>query len=119
MKLYQRIASTIQARINCLKNDNFEWIEKYSKYLNELADELPSGSGFDDGTAIDWSESTGNKLVFYTSYHHMVDGFYTEWTDHRIIIKPDFINEIDISVSGKNKNDIKSHIYDVFYECLT
>ena len=118
--LIQIIASTINARKNCSKKGNLGWFENHSaklKYIEENS--LPSGSGIDNGTRIDLDRSTENKIVLYTSYHHMNEGGYYEgWSEHRITIKPGF-NGIDIFISGRNKNDIKEYLHDVYYTALT
>ena len=46
------------------------------------------------------------------------NGFYTEWTEHRLRVKPGFTGPI-LTISGKNKDDIKDYLHDVFYVALT
>lgn len=85
--------------------------------LNKLAESvLPSGSGFDSGTNINWDKSNKNKIVFNTAFHHMNDaGYYDNWTYHQITY---FIKEQKIKISGRNKNLIKEYIEDTFYFIL-
>jgi hypothetical protein len=45
------------------------------------------------------------------------DGYYDGWTDHTVIVTPTF-SGIDITVTGRDKNDIKNYIGEVFYDCL-
>lgn len=81
--------------------------------VREIMAGAPSGSGFDSGTTLG-DKSTPKKLIFNTSYHHMDDdGFYIGWTHHKVIITPSF-DGMDIKVTGKNYNDIKDYIGDVF-----
>jgi len=113
--LYRRIAAAIGARNNCIATDNDVWLGNWQHALDSMADELPSGSGFDSGTKIDLDESRPNRIVLYTSYHHMDEGGgYDGWTDHRIVITPDFVSDFDIRVGGRNRNDIKEYIADTF-----
>lgn len=81
---------------------------------------LPSGCGFDNGTRIDITLSGVDRVILETSFHHMNEnGYYTVWTHHTIAIKPQFFYDFDIYVSGKNTNDIKDYIIDVFRDCLS
>lgn len=74
---------------------------------------LPSGSGFDGGTQFNQAKSTPDKLVFETEYHHMNEGFYDGWSKHTITVKPSF-GGFHMTISGKNRNDIKDYIGQVF-----
>ena len=72
--LYRCLAAIVAARLTCIKRENAGWVETHTNRINTLVDEyLPNGSGFDDGTTIDLNRSTGNKLVFGASFHHMND----------------------------------------------
>lgn len=89
------------------------------KLLKLVKDRMPSGSGFDSGTSLDLEACNENKLVFHTDFHHMNEhGFYTHWTPHKVIVKPDFISEFTISVFGRNSNNIKPYIQDMFFWAL-
>lgn len=88
----------------------FEYVEKNF---------LPSGSGFDAGTTIDRSRTTETRIVFQTEYHHMNEhGFYTRWTVHLVVVTPTF-RGVDVQVRGRDHNDIKDYIGDVFHEMMT
>lgn len=119
MKIYQQIASSFQAYQNCIVFNNVEWQEKHHQQILDLVEQhFPRGSGFDSGTEFDFEQSTNNKLVFHTSFHHMDDnGFYTKWTDHKIIVTPDFMG-VNLKVTGKNYNWIKEYIEGVFHYSL-
>jgi len=97
------VAQALSMALQCEREDR----------VKEIMQDAPSGSGFDSGTQLD-DKSTPKKLIFNTSYHHMDDdGFYTIWTHHKVIITPDF-RGVDVRVTGKNYNDIKDYIGDVF-----
>lgn len=77
---------------------------------------LPSGSGLDNGVRIDLDRSKPNKIVFHTEFHHLNEnGYYDGWTTHSIIVVPEFGGEFDVKITGKNRNQIKDHLYDLFY----
>ena len=117
--LIEAIASTIQARANCICSQNVEWQERHETTLEDLASErLPSGSGFDSGTTIDLDRSRPGRIVLSTSYHHMIEGSYDGWTEHDVIVTPSFIGGFDVRITGRNRSDIKEYIGDVFYEAL-
>lgn len=84
---------------------------------------LPSGSGFDAGTALAAGkcEVEGRpfpgRLLFETSFHHMDDGFYSGWTEHRIVVIPTF-DGFELKVFGRNRDGIKEYIEEVFHNVL-
>ena len=115
----QALNNAIQARTNCIKKYNTNWYNHWTNIIERIDNMLPSGSGFDNGSTIDIGLSTDNKIVLYTAYHHMDEhGFYTHWTEHMIKVYPAF-DGIRLSISGKNDNNIKEYMYDVFYSVLT
>ena len=64
---------------------------------------------------MDLEKSTPNLLVFNTAFHHMDDhGYYDQWTDHTIRVKPSLLHDTELTVSGKNHRMIKDYIADSF-----
>ena len=120
-KLYQTIAQLVQARENCKKSNNREWLDKHESRITDLVKSfLPSGSGFDNGTQIDLDESTPNRLVFHTAYHHMNDGgYYDGWTEHSVIVTPDLASGFDLRITGRDRREIKDYIGEVFHHALS
>lgn len=118
MKVYQRIACTLQAIENCKKSDNQEWITRHQETLHNLLSEFPHGSGFDSGTTLD-DNSTPEKLIFNTEFHHMDDnGFYCGWSEHQVIITPSLAFGFNMRITGRNVRDIKDYIAETFEYCL-
>ena len=118
-KLARELAATIQAIRNCEQSGNTEWAEKHALKLGVLMGNMPSGSGFDAGTQIELDECEHDKLVFTTAFHHMdPNGYYDGWTNHKVIVRPSFIYSYDMRVTGKDRNDIKNYIMDVFHTAL-
>ena len=113
---YQRIASALVAMENCRASGNLEWELKHEETIHAIVkNELPSGSGFDAGTKIDLERSKPNKLVFAVDFHHMDEnGFYDGWTAHEVIITPSLAFGFEIRVTGRDRNDIKDYIAEVF-----
>ena len=125
--VYQQIASSLDAMRNCQahhaepgKAHLTEWIDKHEeRALTLTRDYLPSGSGFDCGTTLNVDASRDNKLVFETSFHHMDEsGGYDSWTEHTITVRPSLTFTLDITVSGRDRNDIKDYIHEAFYMAL-
>ena len=119
--LYKKLAFAVQARLNCENRDDPEdWFSRWEDRIEQLAlNHLPSGSGFDCGTVVDLACSTGEKLVLRTSFHHMDEhGGYDGWTKHKITVLPSLQAGFRLSVTGRNKNSISEHIYEVFVEAL-
>jgi hypothetical protein len=113
---YQDVAQTFNAYNNCIKSGNKEWEDRHANNLEDLVKKyLPRGSGFDNGTKFNWDESKDNKLVFDTAFHHMDEnGYYDGWSEHKIIITPDLVNDFNVKITGKNRNNIKEYINSCF-----
>ena len=114
------ISSRIVAMMNCERSGNDEWRTKHWEDIQQIANDfLPSGSGWDLGTKIDGSKTRADKLVFFGEYHHMDEwGGYDGWTEHTITVTPTF-GGIYVSVSGRNRNDIKDYLEDLFHSSLS
>jgi hypothetical protein len=115
MKVYQQLASLLDARLNCIGTGNTEWESRHETAILELVrDYLPSGAGIDGGVEIDLTASNGARLVFTFSYHHMNDaGYYDGWTHHRLTVTPAFTG-INMRISGPNRNEVKDYLADTF-----
>jgi hypothetical protein len=121
MKLYQRLANKISAIRNCEASGNSEWLDRHEDELQTLVKEhLPSGAGFDAGTTLDYDlQSTPERLVFQTSFHHMSEhGYYIKWTEHSVIVTPSLQHGINIRVTGRDYRDIKEYIAECFHTAL-
>ena len=113
-----KIANTCEAIKNCKKSNNPEWEQKHLDRIHLYNNSLPSGSGMDSVCKIDVSLSGLNKVVILTSFHHLDEnGYYVGWTDHTITVTPSFFG-INLKISGRNRNDIKDYLYEVFENCL-
>lgn len=123
--IVRRISAELARLANCEKAlDNGQDHHRVNRddalaKLDELQSLLPSGSGFDAGTQIDLERSTPEKIVFNTSFHHMDEaGFYSGWTEHTVTVRPSFLWDFDIHVSGRDKNGIKEYIAETFHFAL-
>lgn len=117
--LYNKLATALQARTNCINSKNDMWLDKWETVIDKCVSLLPHGSGIDGKTVIDFEKTTSKKIVLTTSYHFMNEhGFYDGWADLKIIVTPSF-NGIDLKVMGyfpKKYSDLRSYIGDIFYE---
>lgn len=85
--------------------------------LDQLVDMLPSGSGIDSGTKLESASAT--KIVLTAGFHHMNEnGYYDGWTEHKITVRPVF-GGLDITISGRNRNDIKEYLHQVYHDALS
>ena len=95
-------------------------VQDAKRELAKLVAHLPSGSGFDKGTALLLDKSKPDKLVFQTGFHHMNEqGYYERWTDHTVTVTPSFIFGMNISVSGSDYNLVKVDIVMAFEHILS
>ena len=120
MKVYQALAAAIVARNNCIKSGNALWEENWTRRIRDIEQGLPSGSGIDCGTKIVLPDCTADKLVLLASYHHMhpQSGMYDGWTEHVIVVRPTF-SGIALKIGGRNRNDIKDYLHEVYHTALT
>lgn len=99
---------------NAEASDNAEWAEKWAERVVDIMEGAPSGSGFDSGTQLgDAHKQSDRRLTFATSFHHMNEAGYNGWTDHLVTAEMTF-NGLDVKVSGRNRNDIKDYIAELF-----
>lgn len=120
MYVYQAIAGLLVASVNCDRKGNHDVSKKHRTDIETLVRQhLPSGSGFDNGTHFSFSESTPEKLVFKTAFHHMDEhGYYDGWTDHVVTLRPSLVYGFTMKITGRNRNAIKDYIGDCFYHSL-
>lgn len=123
--LYQALAAALDAARTCeqTKKTNAnaaEWRANHLARVRELvAQHMPSGAGIDNGTKIDIDRSTGDRLVFTTAYHHMNDtGHYDGWTEHTVTVRPSLAWGFRLTISGRDRNEVKDYLTDVFVEAL-
>lgn len=120
MKLFRFIAQNL-SRVEYLRGQHRD--EEARAVCDQITqfvkDNLPSGSGFDTGTHLDWDLSKPEKLVFNTEFHHMNDaGYYDGWTSHSVIVTPSLITDFKLRVTGVNRRDIKDYIGDTFHHIM-
>jgi len=119
IKVYQHLANCVQAYNNCKRENKTDWMDKWEREINAIVEDFfPHGSGFDSETTLNLDESTGEKLVFETQYHHMSYGMYDGWTEHTITVKPSLVFGFHIKISGKDRNGIKDYIREMFSSAL-
>lgn len=110
MKLYQKLATLVAARLNCIKAGNEEWAVKHEDSIKDLAKtHLPRSAGFDAGSSVRFGESTGERLVIDTAYVNA----NRKWTFHRITITPTLRGDFNIVTTGRNP-DVREYILDTF-----
>lgn len=111
----EALSRAIVSGRNAEASGNTVWVGKWRKRIADIMDGAPYGSGFDNGTPLGNShKQSDRRLTFVTSFHHMSEhGFYTEWTEHLVTIEATF-NGLGVKVSGRNRNDIKDYIAEVF-----
>ena len=119
MKRYQWIAQQLGRKFRlagmnvAVTYDQVQYgLDRYCKA------QAPSGSGIDCGTQLA-AVSTPNKLLLKLSFHHMDDhGSYCGWTDHYVRVTPDLEFCFKLTISGKNKRDVKEYLHEVFHHWL-
>lgn len=116
--VYKFIATQL-ARVKNLENSN---APRSSKVFDALCMWVkkngPSGSGIDMGTAVS-EKSTQDCIVLSTHFHHMDEhGGYDGWTDHMVRCKASMLSGIDVTVSGRDRNQIKDLLHDTYYQWL-
>ena len=74
------------------------------------------GVGFDNGTKLDvYGDLPEDRLTFSVGFHHInANGFDDGWTHHEIIVTPSLTHGFNLRITGRDKNNIKVHIAEVF-----
>lgn len=110
-RFYSQLAQDIQWYKN--GSDDYKGIAEDK--IRELEKQLPYGSGVDAGSSVNLKLSTGHKIVIDTAFHHMNEnGCYDGWTYHQVIITPCLMFGYKLRVTGRNRNRIKDHLYNLF-----
>ena len=111
------IAKTSEWAERAENNPNAQWGDIARTRLDQLVNMLPSGSGIDSGTKL--ISASASRIVLECSFHHMNEnGYYDGWTEHRITVRPTF-DSLDIHISGRNRNDIKEYLHEVYALALS
>lgn len=120
MRLYEAIAIARDSKENCIAAGNLEWAERWEDRLWRIERNfLPSGSGFDNGSTIDRSATNAKRIVILTAFHHMNEnGYYDGWSEHVIRVTPNLARRFDMTISGRNRNEIKDYIGDTIHAAL-
>lgn len=115
-RVYQQMASLIDAYHRCVKTGNKEWKANHAESLRKMVnDYLPSGSGVE----LELDASTGEKIVLALRFHHMnEDGYYDGWTDHVVTVRPSLQHGFVLAISGRDRNNIKEYLYGLLQSCL-
>lgn len=111
-------AAAIEAEKNCMKSGNTDWQVKWDDLIYKMCKLLPHGSGIDAGSQLLREECTPVKIVIKADFHHMNEGgFYDGWTEHKIIITPEF-GGFHMKVTGRDRNMIKDYLHQTFDVCF-
>ncbi len=118
--LYRALAEAVQAIENCRRAENSEWLARHTSNIKKLCKQhMPSGSGFDNGTKLDFDKSDAERLVFIVGFHHMTElGHYDGWTEHEVFVTASLTSEIKLRITGRDRNDIKALMFEVFDSAL-
>lgn len=119
--LYVALARAIGAHKRCKESGRLEWEARHAARVALLArNHLPSGSGLDLTPAVDVERSTEERIVITRAdFHHMNDGgFYDGWTSHEITVRPSLAFGFQLSITGRNRNEIKDYLHETFGAAL-
>ncbi|MFY7937382.1 MAG: hypothetical protein ACOVOQ_08395 [Flavobacterium sp.] len=118
MKLYKEIA-----RVLGQKNKSLNVIEKELTLFKEvlpirLNPVIKDGNRIEAGCVISL-KSTKKRIVIDTLYWHTNDSDETSrCTAHQVVITPSFEDEINIRITGKNEDNVKEYLHNIFRESL-
>lgn len=125
-KVYQRIASKVVSYHICVKSRNGNWADQHEEDLRKIERNcLPSGSGIDSGCTIDIDKSSDMRIVINSSYHVMVEGYYSGWVDFVVTVKPSLAFGIVLDIRGQfskcadpDPEGLKDYLLDTFAGAL-
>ena len=85
--------------------------------LSMIEQELPHGSGFNNQWLMKLTTPTRvNAMGEYLCMNE--NGMYDGWTEHKAIITPSLINDFDIRITGRDRNQIKNYLIGIFDDTL-
>ena len=114
-KKYAAISSAIAALNRSWDANDIVNRDRWLDRIDDITATLPSGSGIDAGSSIDTEKSKPDRIVINLSFHHMTEhGVYDGWTEHEIIATPSLAFGFNVRVTGRNRNDIKAYLGDIF-----
>lgn len=117
--LYHHIASIFNALQNCRKSSNEFAATHESNLIQLVSDFMPHGSGIDCGVKFLEEESSSEKLVFSFGFHHMDEnGMYDGWTEHKLIVKSCLLFDLNLKITGRDRNQIKEYLHEIFSHAL-
>lgn len=115
----QKLVTCCAQLVRIYANPEPKFVDMWQPVLDCINDKLPRGSGFDSGSSFDINASRTDRLIFNTSFHHMNEGgYYDGWTDHSVVVRPTF-DGFTVHVTGRNRNEIKYYIADMFHDILS
>lgn len=92
-----------------------QFVAQREREIARLKSYLPSGAGWDEGTSIDFDPEVPDRIHLSGSFHHMTKGgVYDGWTTHTITVTPSLAYGFELRISGRNRNDIKDYLHDLF-----
>lgn len=120
MPVYKVLSGRLNQLNNCKKSNNSEWQEIAKNRIEAIMTQIaPSGSGIDSGTEFDFDSSMPDELYLRTAFNHIKpNGFYDGWTEHKIVVTPSLYTDIDIRITGPNRNGIKEYLHEVYHNFL-
>jgi len=114
MKLPLYCALTRALKWQSQVNENFR--DEADFRVKNLVDRLPHGSGIDGVTTV---EMKNGVLFIHISFHHMNEnGMYDGWTNHTIRVKSSLERNFELTISGRDRNDVKEYLGEMFDEVL-
>lgn len=91
-----------------------KWQSVKDSLIDSLVDMLPSGSGIDCGSKL-LDSSKPDCIRIQADFHHINEhGYYDGWTEHIVTIRPSLQYGFTLSISGRNRNEIKDYLYELF-----
>ncbi len=118
--VYKHLARLIDSYHRCKETNNPHMGMHEERIEKIVKDHLPSGSGVDNGTSLDFDRSSKERLVFTMGFHHMDEyGYYDGWTEHEVIVTPSLAWGFDLRITGRNKRDIKMYLGDLYHDALS
>lgn len=99
-----------------------EWVQLYTTAANDIVKKyLPSGSGFDAGSLIDWETTQSEYIVISAPFHPMdAHGYYKDWVELMVAITPSLIG-FNLHIMGSPEpevDELKDYVHQVFSDCL-
>jgi hypothetical protein len=111
-----RISGHLSGVSGAAASECAEWVARHESALAWIERNLlPYGGSIQPQCTVMTGESSPERVVIDVPWHHMNEhGGYDGWTSYRVIVTPSLLHGISIRITGRDRDDVKGYLLDIF-----